>query len=530
MMQEALDYLKRGFSIIPVKPKGKIPLIPWSDFHTSLPTEDEVKQWFTTWPDANIGIVTGKISGLVVVDCDTDEALTWFQDRYKGTTPTVKTPKGMHFYFKYSNGIRNAARVVDGIDIRGDGGFVVAPPSIGFNNKGYIFIKDLNNALDVLDFDFLYRGSQNGNSSSSPRVTTSHKLLQQGTRDNDLFHIANCLVKGNCERGVISEVLEILAENANPPFPKSEITAKIESALERANTRERNVMSEIRQWIESQRGIITVTDYYNQSQVVTKKDKHAAVVAFGRLVGEGLLERHGNRSGTYRTVDKDIEIIDWMNATDEDYPIDLPLGLSDLVRIMPGNIIVCAGSTNTGKTSLMLEIVRLNQKKFPVVYMNSEMGPQELRLRLSLFQDVIALKDWNFKAIERSSNFVDVVEPNSLNIIDFMEIHDEFWKIGGWIKEIHDKLKKGICIIALQKKSSTKQQQQDFGRGGEITVEKPRLYLSMDRGKLKIVKAKIWRDHSRNPNGLVRQFSIINGWKFISKYDWEDPEEGGFLA
>jgi hypothetical protein len=131
----------------------------------------------------------------------------------------------------------------------------------------------------------------------------------------------------------------------------------------------------------------------------------------------------------------------------------------------------------------------------------------------------------HFKAIERSSNFADVIDPDGFNVIDFMEIYDEFWKIGGWIRDIHVKLKKGIAIIALQKKTTTKKNPQDFGRGGELTLEKPRLYLAMDRGKIKIVKAKIWRNHERNPNGLIRDFKIVQGWKFLPQDEWYTEDD-----
>ena len=262
-------------------------------------------------------------------------------------------------------------------------------------------------------------------------------------------------------------------------------------------------MQDIKEWLESQNGYFRVTDYYNESHVVTKQEKHAAIMAFKRLKDQGILESYGNRSGEYRKVQTDVEYINWQDAEDQEYPLKLPMNIHHLVKVYPGNIIILAGASNTGKTSFMLETIRLNQKTHPVTYLNSEMAAPELKLRLKLFEDMLRLQDWKFRAIERSSNFADVIDPDGFNVIDFMEIYDEFWKIGGWIRDIHLKLKKGIAVIAIQKKSSSKKNQQDFARGGELTLEKPRLYLAMDRGKIKIVKAKIWRNHERNPNGLI---------------------------
>ena len=530
--EAALDYLKKGLNVLPLS-KDKRPLIDWKELQLRYASEDEVNQWFAKFPDANIGIVTGKISNLTVIDCDSQIAIEYFFSGYHNRTPHVKTPRGMHFYFQYQDGVRNTARITEHIDVRSEGGYVVAPPSSNLNGTGYRWVYGLDNALDSFSncfLFFLYKESQSGHTYP---VTNSHKYFTQGTRDSDLFHVANCMVKGKAENGIINQVLEILAENCEPPFSKEEIPVKIKSALDRAERRERNITAEIKEWLESQTGHFRVTDYHIESQSVTKQEKHAANVAFSRLCEQGIIERYGERSGTYRKVESDVQIIDWKNADDTEYPLELPLNIHQLVKLYPGNICILAGASNTGKTSFMLETIRLNQRKYPVTYLNSEMAAPELKLRLKLFQEICPLDKWNFKAIERSTNFADVVDPDGFNVIDFMEIYDEFWKIGGWIRDIHIKLKKGIAIIALQKKTTTKKSTQDFGRGGELTLEKPRLYLAMDRGKIKIVKAKIWRNHERNPNGLIRDFKIVSGWKFLPQGDdWyheEDKRYDGFI-
>jgi hypothetical protein len=67
----ALDYLRRGWSVLPIEPHGKRPLVPWRPFQSGAASVDAVRQWFERWPDANIGLVTGGLSGLVVLDVDT---------------------------------------------------------------------------------------------------------------------------------------------------------------------------------------------------------------------------------------------------------------------------------------------------------------------------------------------------------------------------------------------------------------------------------------------------------------------------
>src|SRR6185369_10389855 len=114
------------------------------------------------------------------------------------------------------------------------------------------------------------------------------------------------------------------------------------------------------------------------------------------------------------------------------------------------------------------------------------------------------------------SNFADVIQPNEVNIIDFLEIHDEFWKIGSLLKDLYEKLDKGICIIALQKKRGS-----DTGKGGDVTREKPRLYLAMEDGKLCIEKGKNWKHEGVNPNNLQIGFKLVHGSKFIEQGAWQ---------
>jgi hypothetical protein len=145
------------------------------------------------------------------------------------------------------------------------------------------------------------------------------------------------------------------------------------------------------------------------------------------------------------------------------------------------------------------------------------MSNTEMRGRLKNFgQPLEFWKNDNFKVYDRCSNFADVIRPDEINIIDFLEIHDEFWKVGSLLKELYEKLNKGICIIALQKKRGA-----DTGKGGDVTREKPRLYLTMESGVITIEKAKNWKQEGVNPNNLKREFKLVAGSKFLPTTEWE---------
>lgn len=537
MLDEALNYRRMNLSVIPVGP-DKRPLISWKEYQDRHATEEEITAWWTRQPNANIGIVTGKISGITVLDCDSDEAIAEFQKVKIGMPPAVKTPRGMHYYYKYEDGDRNTVKVGNlDMDIRGEGGYVVAPPSINDKGQRYSWHSSLSsiNALSSFSFKNITRVREANvvpfgphSPQTSTTSTSVYNYFTQGRRDDDLFHVANCLVKGGAKSDIIRQTLEMLAYSCDPPFPEREIETKIQSALDRANRRERNLAGEVEEFVLSTNGSFLSTDVSKGLHLSTRDENKNLSVILRRLSEKGVIEKIGDRNGHWRKVENDVEVIDWKNAVTEEYPIRFPLNVHDLVKLYPGNIAILAGASNTGKTTFMLELVRLNQETHNVLYMNSEMGASELKLRLEMFHEACPIGRWKFKAIERSDKFADAIDPDGLNIIDFMEIYDEFWKLAGWIRDVHKKLNNGVAIIAIQKQSSSKKDQKDYGRGGEMTLEKPRLYMAMDRGRLKIVKAKIWRSHDKNPNGLTRDFKIVSGWKFLPNpmgSDWVTDEE-----
>ena len=144
------------------------------------------------------------------------------------------------------------------------------------------------------------------------------------------------------------------------------------------------------------------------------------------------------------------------------------------------------------------------------------MGAAELRGRLSKFQDT-SLSAWEkVKFKERSGNFGDVIVPGegNINIIDFLELYDNFYEVSGKLAEIHNKLKGAVAIVAQQKNRGA-----DTGLGGERTIEKPRLSLNMGHGFLKIRKNKN-RIGGENTDGQRINFKLINGCKFIPQGGW----------
>lgn len=260
-------------------------------------------------------------------------------------------------------------------------------------------------------------------------------------------------------------------------------------------------------WIDMAPGEFSVRDLSNDVEyqiLYTQK--------LEKLVDIGYLERVGKKRGWYRKREMDCDELDLINADESPVDLWLPLRLSDYVQIHPGNIIIIAGAPNSGKTAFMLNVVKENMRKdWDVHYFTSEMEAGELRLRLKKFPD-LTLDMWNFKPYRRGGDFADVIKPgtNSLNIIDFLEVHDEFYIIAKRLKEIHDRLRGGIAVVGLQKNPGV-----DVGLGGWRSMEVTRLALSLDHGKCKITKAKNWVDPTKNPNGWQMDFKLVDGCQII---------------
>ena len=104
--QYALYYKSKGFSVIPLKPRNKIRAIKsWKPYQTIYATDEELEIWFGNGAENNIGIVTGEISGIAVVDLDSAKAIESVSDYNIVDAPTVITGEGMHIYCKMKPGI-----------------------------------------------------------------------------------------------------------------------------------------------------------------------------------------------------------------------------------------------------------------------------------------------------------------------------------------------------------------------------------------------------------------------------------------
>jgi hypothetical protein len=279
-----------------------------------------------------------------------------------------------------------------------------------------------------------------------------------------------------------------------------------------------DIAGRVRQWVEQVEGGFSNDDIFVELGLLGD-DRGAARAALQRMATKrDLIERVGAKRGQYRRIDDNLQKVDYLNATGKEYPIILPFNLHHWVKLYPKAIVIIAGSSNAGKSALLLNVVRDNMNTHKIHYFTSEFSADDLKIRLDNFG--IDPKDWIWDVYERSRDFHDVVDPEGLNIIDYMDVPEGYepYQMNRLIDKIFQRLTTGIALIALQKRPG-----KDSAVGGEATIERARLAINMDRADiskdevyntLTMRKAKSSRYHQFNPYGWEWQYNLIKGCDF----------------
>ena len=130
-----------GWCIIPIRRKSKKATNKWSDYQKQGPTDQELDRWFGGSNDGNMAVVLGPVSGIYVRDFDTEEGYeSWraYDPDLASMCPTVRTPRGYHVYFRCRKVLRT--RSYDDGELRGDGSYVLLPPSIHPDGQPYLWV------------------------------------------------------------------------------------------------------------------------------------------------------------------------------------------------------------------------------------------------------------------------------------------------------------------------------------------------------------------------------------------------------
>ncbi len=247
MLDEALAYMRMGFSVIPVKgpflAKGKTveekskdakaPLVAWTAYRQERPTEEEARSWFARWPKANVAIVTGKISGLVVVDLDSKDAIDWARSQgLLSETATVSTPRGIHGYFRCPDRTIGNSVNVNGmhIDVRGEGGYAIAPPSVHLSGMEYTWLRRPEDGIADLPEPFRTTDQKEHGS-----LREFYGGVGKGRRNDTLARLCGSWLRDGLSCEECLDMAKAWNEKNDPPLPAEEVERTVRSIWRKHN-------------------------------------------------------------------------------------------------------------------------------------------------------------------------------------------------------------------------------------------------------------------------------------------------------
>jgi putative DNA primase/helicase len=249
MATAALEYLDSGWPVFPVcSPAGpghcfehppgrhpadeigKHPLVRWSLFQDQLPTVDNVRDWWSRWPRANIGLATGALSGIALIDPDGLAARQEAERRGLDPGPTVATGRvgGQHRYCAWRPDAPTVFARSNGIDLRAQGGYVLLPPSRHRNGPRYtwlltpeqVSLPPLPRWIDDLANEARHRDSE----------SVTDDVIPEHQRNVTLTSMAGTVRRrGFGERAILAALLVENAERCRPPLDDNEVVTIVKS-------------------------------------------------------------------------------------------------------------------------------------------------------------------------------------------------------------------------------------------------------------------------------------------------------------
>lgn len=272
-------------------------------------------------------------------------------------------------------------------------------------------------------------------------------------------------------------------------------------------------------------------DLYNEFNLTTRESKQFVSQVLYRYSKAGKLDTH---NGKYRFPEQVSDELDWTKANPNDildikWPYGLEdgtnFGFDDNLTLYPGSIVVIAGVSNAGKSAFMLNVLLRNMDTFNTQYLTNEMGAEEFADRMeplkqyfNMFNDEGKPK---FRVAQRFENYQDVMIPDGLNLIDYLDPGENPYLIGQQIDAIRQKINRGCAFIALQKKLNTiqtkdgeKKVTSDYGTGGQYSEHRARIVLHVEPDHILVKKAKKCRKWPLN--GAKFSYGIRGGGAYFA--------------
>jgi len=234
---QAQKLYDKGFSIMPIKKGEKKPMLAWEKYQKQRVTQEELNHWKELYAECNIAIITGQLSNLLVLDIDGPEGQKSIHGRVFPLTLSAKTGRGKHCYFKMpAKTIGNFVGILTKVDIRGEGGYVVAPDSIHPSGDKYEWIVEEDVCEPPLWLIELTKKASIPKRKSKAAVTEIDKIRQgaaTGTRNDSCAKLAGYFIAKGYPDDDILDLLRAWNLKNKPPLGEKEIQATLDSIIKK---------------------------------------------------------------------------------------------------------------------------------------------------------------------------------------------------------------------------------------------------------------------------------------------------------
>ena len=247
LLNSAKKYANMGLAVFPLKVKDKVPATS-NGFKDATTDIRIIEKWWHDNPNYNIGIATGKMSGgLVAIDMDIDKEegkdgyhafQTWCSDNYlilPDSWLSITGRGGYHLFYRSIFPVPSKIGWLDDVDIRADGGYVVAPPSIHPNGKRYEWEQDPDEyelvSTQDIDVEFIMNSVIASNAKSNSQPLSVPEVIEVGHRDEFMFKLAcKYQAMGMSDEAMLAALMKENEIRCKPPLTDKEIHKKVEQA------------------------------------------------------------------------------------------------------------------------------------------------------------------------------------------------------------------------------------------------------------------------------------------------------------
>ena len=285
------------------------------------------------------------------------------------------------------------------------------------------------------------------------------------------------------------------------------------------------IRSKVYMWVYQATGSFRLNEIVKDLGYCTSDDILAVKWYLTQLCKKGDLKENKKNNGAYTKITIELNKMQRVESRAPSLGLWLPLGLHEKVVVIRGALIVVAGVTNSGKSGFFLNFADKNKDNYKIRYVSSEWSNEERDEQLEDFGADI--DEWDSKIDfyakkDVTASFDNYIDPENINIIDYLEIYDDYGAIAGALRDIADRLTTGIALVAIQKKAGS-----SHGYGGEGTVNRSQLYINIDRNEIDprkriatIRKLKKATDRKYSIEHLSCEFEFSEKGRIINKTDW----------